>query len=80
MSGRKIAFIGGGNMAAGALIFMKPSLIYHVYWCAHKSVALMLLPLLGVGLGIGLCWPHLLTHIYRAAPEGQEEAVCAARP
>src|SRR5690606_9627916 len=23
------------------------------------------LPLLGVGLGIGMCWPHLLTHVFK---------------
>lgn len=34
--------------------------------------------LLGVGLGVGLCWPHLLTGIFRAAPPGQQNIASAA--
>ncbi|MBP6621038.1 MAG: MFS transporter, partial [Alcaligenes sp.] len=30
------------------------------------------LSLLGVGLGIGLAWPHLLTRVFHSAPKGQE--------
>src|SRR5690606_7941913 len=32
----------------------------------------VVLPLLGVGLGIGMCWPHLLTYVFKVAPAGQE--------
>src|SRR5690606_10851624 len=35
-------------------------------------------PLLGVGLGIGMCWPHLLTHVFKVAPEGQENMATSA--
>lgn len=35
-------------------------------------------PLLGVGLGIGLCWPHLLTHVFKVAPAGQENMASSA--
>lgn len=38
----------------------------------------ILLCLGGVGLGIGLCWPHLLTRVFKAAPEGQENIASAA--
>lgn len=34
--------------------------------------------LLGVGTGIGLCWPHLLTRVFKAAPAGQENIAAAA--
>lgn len=30
-----------------------------------------------VGLGIGLAWPHLVTQIFRAAPEGEQELAAA---
>ena len=30
------------------------------------------LALLGVGFGIGLAWPHLLTRVFSSAPEGEE--------
>ncbi len=36
------------------------------------------LPLIGVGLGVGLCWPHLLTRIFKSAPVGQENVASAA--
>lgn len=36
------------------------------------------IPLLGVGLGIGMCWPHLLTHVFKVAPAGQENMATAA--
>ncbi|HUH87281.1 MAG TPA: MFS transporter, partial [Pusillimonas sp.] len=35
-------------------------------------------PLLGVGLGIGMCWPHLLTHVFKLAPKGQENMASSA--
>ena len=35
-------------------------------------------PLLGVGLGIGMCWPHLLTHVFKVAPAGQENMASSA--
>lgn len=35
-------------------------------------------PLVGVGLGIGMCWPHLLTHVFKVAPAGQENMASSA--
>lgn len=35
-------------------------------------------PLLGVGLGVGLCWPNLLTRVFKSAPAGQENIASAA--
>jgi len=34
--------------------------------------------LLGVGMGIGLCWPHLLTRVFKSAPAGQESIASSA--
>jgi len=38
----------------------------------------VVLPLLGVGLGIGMCWPHLLTYVFKVAPAGQENMASSA--
>ncbi|PLC49755.1 MFS transporter [Pollutimonas subterranea] len=35
-------------------------------------------PLLGVGLGVGLCWPNLLTRVFKSAPPGQENIASSA--
>jgi MFS family permease len=42
------------------------------------AVNALLLPLTGVGLGVGLCWPNLLTRIFKSAPKGQENIASAA--
>lgn len=34
--------------------------------------------LVGVGFGIGLCWPNLLTRVFTSAPKGQENTASAA--
>ncbi|HLU78658.1 MAG TPA: MFS transporter [Burkholderiaceae bacterium] len=41
-------------------------------------VWVMVLPLILVGVGIGLCWPNMLTRIFKAAPMGQENIASAA--
>ena len=38
----------------------------------------LLLPLVGVGLGIGLCWPHLLTQVFKTSPPGEENMAASA--
>ncbi|MGB6103165.1 MAG: MFS transporter [Pusillimonas sp.] len=38
----------------------------------------LIVPLLGVGLGVGLCWPNLLTRVFKSAPKGQENIASAA--
>src|SRR5690606_1595503 len=38
----------------------------------------LLVPLVCVGGGIGLCWSHLLTRVFHAAPAGQENIASAA--
>jgi len=35
-------------------------------------------PLLGIGMGMGICWPHMLTHVYKTAPAGQENMAASA--
>lgn len=38
----------------------------------------MIGPLFLVGIGIGFCWPNMLTRIFKAAPAGQENIASAA--
>src|SRR3546814_14273279 len=38
----------------------------------------LMLPLLGVGVGVGLCWPNILTRVFKSAPKGQENIASAA--
>lgn len=38
----------------------------------------MVLPLFAVGVGVGLCWPNMLTRVFKAAPKGQENIASAA--
>lgn len=38
----------------------------------------MIAPLFLVGVGIGFCWPNMLTRIFKAAPKGQENIASAA--
>lgn len=38
----------------------------------------MAVPLFAVGVGVGLCWPNMLTRIFKAAPRGQENIASAA--
>lgn len=47
------------------------SLEWQLSWLMYPA-------LLGVGLGIGICWPHLLTRVFKAAPKGQENIASAA--
>jgi len=39
---------------------------------SYSGLAVYVLALAGVGFGIGLSWPHLLTRIFTAAPAGEE--------
>jgi MFS family permease len=38
----------------------------------------LMVPLLGVGVGVGLCWPNMLTRVFKSAPKGQENIASAA--
>lgn len=60
------------SLASLGLILPWPALNHEVLrW-------VVTVPLLGVGLGIGMCWPHLLTHVFKMAPKGQENMASSA--
>ncbi|RTZ45599.1 MFS transporter [Candidimonas sp. SYP-B2681] len=42
------------------------------------SFSWLIVPLVGVGLGVGLCWPNLLTRVFKSAPAGQENIASSA--
>lgn len=44
----------------------------------QQLVWVLCIPLFGVGLGVGMIWPHLLTRIFRSAPKGQENLASSA--
>lgn len=44
----------------------------------HDALWLMIIPLLGIGLGVGLSWPHILSRILIAADKGQENQTSSA--
>lgn len=70
----KLMLIGPWVSAAGliALGFLMPM------GSGGTIVRAMILPLILVGVGIGLCWPNMLTRIFKAAPPGQENIASAA--
>jgi MFS family permease len=65
--------VAGPMLSAGSLAGLLVFMPLQAVW-----VGLLSLLLLGVGLGVGLCWPHLLTGIYRAAPRSQQNIASAA--
>ena len=44
----------------------------------YGAVWLMIIPLLGIGMGVGLSWPHILSRILIAADKGQENQTSSA--
>lgn len=47
------------------------SLVHHAAW-------LMIIPLLGIGMGVGMSWPHILSRVLIAADKGQENQTTSA--
>ncbi|MDY0309947.1 MAG: MFS transporter, partial [Castellaniella sp.] len=76
---------GRGSASAGRLLALGPVLsassLAGLYFCMPDPampVAVLAVLLLGVGVGVGLCWPHLLTGVFRAAPPDQQNIASAA--
>lgn len=44
----------------------------------HGAAWLMVLPLLGIGMGVGMSWPHILSRVLIAADKGQESQTTSA--
>ena len=69
---------GGPALMAASLALMAAMMPWTGVSGLPGSVVWLLPSLLGTGLGIGLCWPHILTRIFHAAPAGQENLASAA--
>ena len=76
---------GRGPVCVGRLLVLGPILsaaslagLYAGMPDPAAPTALLAVLLLGVGIGVGLCWPHLLTGVFRAAPADQQNIASAA--
>src|SRR3546814_9318781 len=77
-SGRGPVMVGR-IFVAGPLVSCAALAALAVHMPTQSAEAWVLSALLfGVGLGVGLCWPHLMTGVLRSAPEGQQEIASAA--
>lgn len=65
--------ISGLSLAAlGALLpWLGLTTYYEMTWVLY-------IPLFGVGFGVGMIWPHLLTRVFRSARAGQENLASAS--
>jgi MFS family permease len=80
-----LASSGRGPAGAGRLLALGPVLsaaslagLYVYMPDPGAPTELLAALLLGVGVGVGLCWPHLLTGVFRAAPVDQQNIASAA--
>lgn len=76
---------GRGRAISGRLLVSGPVLsamaLAGLFWfmpAPDTPVFLLAGLLLAVGFGVGLCWPHLLTGVFRAAPREQRNIASAA--
>ncbi|MGB3424483.1 MAG: MFS transporter [Castellaniella sp.] len=76
---------GRGSSGAARLLALGPILsasslagLYIFMPDPAAPAALLAVLLLGVGMGVGVCWPHLLTGVFRAAPPTQQNIASAA--
>lgn len=76
---------GRSNRMINRLLVIGPVVstvsLFGLFWLMpHSSVWIVLigLLLLGVGTGVGICWPHLLTGVFRAAKPEQQDIASAA--
>lgn len=70
-------FVIGPLVSAISLVGLGLLLPWQALSAEHQAVWLISLPLFGVGLGVGLIWPHLLTRVFLCAPKGQENTASA---
>ncbi len=73
------AFVKGGPiLAAVGLVLLAILMPMDLQTLVPGGAYWLLVPLMAIGCGIGVCWPHLLTEVFHAAPKGQENLASAA--
>lgn len=77
-SGRARAAVDRLLVAGPVLSAVALAGLYGFMPARDAGVFLLAALLLAVGFGVGLCWPHLLTGVFRAAPRGQQNIASAA--
>ncbi|MBO9707829.1 MAG: MFS transporter [Caulobacter sp.] len=77
LQGARRAIVAGPvlQLAGMAALFL---LMPHVSGGRWLALAPICLALVAIGLGVGMAWPHLLTGILKAAPEGEQELAGAS--
>lgn len=70
--------VAGPMVSAASLLALGLMMPLNSLWMGPDHADWLIAPLLGVGLGVGLCWPSLLTRVFKSAPPGQENLASAA--
>ncbi len=68
----------GPIMSASSLLSLALLMPWASLTQANAGSWWLVVPLLGVGLGIGVCWPQMSTRVFKAAPAGQENIAASA--
>ncbi|MFW7340935.1 MFS transporter [Pollutimonas sp. H1-120] len=67
-----------GPLASAASLAMLAWMLPMADLSSQGGANWLMAPLLGVGVGVGLCWPNMLTRVFKSAPKGQENIASAA--
>lgn len=71
-------FIIGPLFSALSLVALGVLLPWQALSARLDLIWTLTIPLFGVGLGLGVVWPHLIIRIFHFAPSGQENTATAA--
>ncbi|VCU70744.1 putative multidrug-efflux transporter/MT1670 [Pigmentiphaga humi] len=64
--------VRGGPIVTAVALAALAVLVPYTGGKGWPAAAALVLALTGVGFGIGMCWSHMVTRVFRSAPAGQE--------